>query len=124
MTHLSTLKTRLESASGPDRELDRVIHQRVRGFYPDDLPNTIPDIGSPTAQFPTYTASVDAALDLVERRKPGATYSVDATVPEAGIDVDLWDRAGPRIFAKGIAPTLPLAILIALLEGIIAEEQT
>lgn len=75
---------------------------------------------------PSYTASIDAAVALVEKALPGRTYAVDATAPELGIDVDLFvdtiaDRdAWERGAIRGTAKTAPLAFCAALLKALIA----
>jgi hypothetical protein len=63
------------------------------------------------------TASVDAALSLVERKLPGWTDASDASDPETGIDWDLFPpKGGPCV--RGTGATRPLAILSALLRSL------
>lgn len=44
-----------------------------------------------------YRGSIDAALRLHEALLPGYTRSVDATVPEMGILVEIWSPSGPIV---------------------------
>ncbi len=71
---------------------------------------------------PQFTASIDAALALVERVMPGCAMNawIDPTRPEPR-------RCQADIFPEdhsfgGSAPTLPLAICAALLSALIARE--
>lgn len=57
------LITRLESADGPDRELDCRIWCAMRGADFDLYSQVVPNFNE--WQAPRYTASIDAALTLV-----------------------------------------------------------
>lgn len=125
MTSLPELLKRVEAASGPDRELDAAVEvaldqqtadgrARARyysGYRDDELP-------------PPLTASIDAALALVEMVLPGWFWNIgqfpniraqlaQPTVTEFG------NAIGHR--ADETAGTIPLAILAALLKAKIAE---
>lgn len=119
---LSDLLERVRGATGPSRELDadlyRALGYEVRqsgdGFWTWSQSG-----GSDLRILPKFTASLDAALALVERVLPGWEWSVGsdqgcaiATVwtPHAGVD-DL-DVGGP---------TPALAILAALLSALLAQ---
>jgi hypothetical protein len=67
----------------------------------------------------SYTASIVAALGLVERVLPGATRAVDATAPELGIDVDLFVGSGEF---RGTSLSEPIATIAALLSALIAQK--
>jgi len=85
---LSTVKTRLESASGPDREIDAqiIVATQTREPVKDDLiylslPWPLEECeagtywrcsrsGRSLHTAPEFTDSVDAALGLVERKLP------------------------------------------------------
>jgi hypothetical protein len=86
---------RLEKAAGPDRELDVAI---VYALYPDIGQYDGLCVGDPPIFWhepyrkqpcPQFTASIDAALTLVPE---GWVRFVDATLPEAGIRVELSGR--------------------------------
>lgn len=57
------LLERVKAASGPDRDLEWDIQQALFGIEQTDFHGT-----------PRYTASIDAALALVERVLPGSWY--------------------------------------------------
>ena len=66
---------RLEKAEGPDRELDLLIAQTIS---PDVivLRQRDDDSGADPYTYWHYTASIDAAMALVEKALPGAWYTV------------------------------------------------
>lgn len=97
---MTDLLERVKAASGPDRELDGEVH----------------DFATQTVEqyAPAYTASVDAALALVERLLPGWNWHLNRLgQPRAVINdgpkaqFECWDNT-----------TLPLAILAALLTAL------
>lgn len=108
---LGEIIKRLESASGPDRELDALIcciaerPRAIRWYWTGatGMPRQLPDdwdllkggMGSASirAMAPSYTASIDAALTLVP---DNWTRAVDATMPEAGIEVALHRIPSPN----------------------------
>jgi hypothetical protein len=109
LTDLQALLERVKAATGPDRELDRAIDD-----YFDPM-----HIGA----LRPVTASIDAALALVERRLPRWNWIVSdrATCvlrPANGKDENRswiqWREANAR--------TPPLAILAALLTALIAQQ--
>lgn len=115
---MTDLEKRLEEATGPDRELDARIYHffgYIEIADPKDWLGMTPH-GEPVSISP-LTASLDAALALVEERLPGWTMICDASAPEAGIDWELFEPkfGGERI--KGTAPTHPLALLLALVKA-------
>lgn len=59
MTDLASIKTRVEEAKGPDRELDRDIHQALGLDMNMCVHRAI--------IWNAYTASIDAALALADR---------------------------------------------------------
>lgn len=67
MTDLSSLLARIESATGPDRELDSEI---AFALTPPDA-----EIGLLALN---YTASLDAVIALCERVLPGWSWAVDS----------------------------------------------
>ena len=138
MSDLDALLERLEKATGPDRELDEAImalfytlderHIGTTEGWDDDPDSFKPvkdrvwvdpatDKWVSTAAF-HFTASIDAALALVERVLPGWMHANgncgEQNMPWACIT----EPDEPcRDFSAG-APTEPLAILIALLRAL------
>jgi hypothetical protein len=140
---LHELLERVKAASGPDRELDAAIHMAV---LPDDFASKImrgdyathswrlgsggvsyvsPNSGGTSGgshPVAAYTASIDAAVALIERVLPGCEWDVStASGGRAGYEVEIvrphggaWTRPGP---------TPPLALIAALLEAKIAEDK-
>jgi hypothetical protein len=153
MTDLSELLERVRNAKGPDREIDGDIAQAFE-VAPSYLPR-ITDAGRSwlwaefvepdtwdTWEAPEYTASIDAALALVERVLPSWTtdvHSGDATaeVCPIGFRLVYWpadNKSGvelfyqpqwniePPVIGEGCGATTPLAIVEALLSALIAKE--
>lgn len=136
---LRELRERVEKATGPDREIDALLEVETTPIVAsdDDLIYLLPihrddhckagtywrkaRSGASLHTAPLYTASVDAALALVERCLPNWTDASNATAPECGIDWDLFEpvRYGRRV--KGTGKTRPLAILAALLSALEAQ---
>jgi hypothetical protein len=106
-TDLTELIERLEKATGPDRELDAAIRDALY---------------SPSARvgWPPYTASLDAALALVEEKLPCQWVRLDYWT-----DINI-ERPRASILPKGElihgfaahGATLPLALLLALLRAL------
>lgn len=150
-TALADLLARVEAATAPDRELDARLHVALhphehgmihpgrpdgsRGSSHGPLSGMDWDAWSRLAKhrgsdlgmvanhglWPDYTASLNAALTLVERALPGWDYRVerDEGVHKAGV----W-RSGTYFGGYGTesAPTPALALLAALLRALIAKE--
>jgi hypothetical protein len=150
-THADIIK-RLEAATGPDRGLDGIIARDVEHWIPhfdldgDDLLDW-PDMGGhwhspgdPSAfrcaivdgalEPPHYTASIDAALALVERMLPGwgwniscpdkyynetNFYALVVSDEDNGAE-EPWDIERDVFEASG--KTAPLAILLALFRAL------
>lgn len=112
MTALTDLLARVEGASGADRDLDAAI----------GLALGVRDVlGTGRAAF---TASVDAALALMESVLPGSTFAAHG--PDE--DGKFWAGVGPSHYqawadAEDISAAFPaLAILAATLRALIAKE--
>lgn len=128
-TEIKELMERVRAATGRDRELDFRVHivcvedavwpvrdrlGRVtnpnyrRSEYLADYASVI-NLDDQDFDFPRYTASIDAALALVERVRPGTWWGVldDAST-------SLWVAHAP----KAPLDRLPLAILSALLQAL------
>ncbi|NBJ13300.1 hypothetical protein [Microvirga arsenatis] len=130
---LLALKTRLEEAKGPDRQLDMEIVWQL--LLPEDSKrvfNGVRHVESgwhvehgktflPYAdRFEGYdlTASLDAALSLVETLLPSALITMGQTfdgIWYVSLDVNAVHRGQHR--------HLPLALLLALVNALIAQEQ-
>lgn len=90
---MNDLITRLESADGPDRELDAMIQHRITS-----------GVGCGAAQdAPRYTASIDAALTLVPDGWDWELYPREAALIHP-------DLPGADVFADAATPALALCI--------------
>ena len=98
---LNELAGRIAAATGSDRELDVALARMFGGGEP----------------APDYTASVDRCIQLVQAAMPGWAWHVgwNATgvLPYATL------HQGDRL-AEAAAPTVPLALLKALLKARLA----
>jgi hypothetical protein len=130
MISLPDLLAGVEAAEGPDREIDAEIAVALSGDPEAWVVNPSPQsIFGPVAGWwrtgddkshdaPTYTASLDAALGLVERVLPGFWWDLDCRG---------WAHIGPEYRPLNMPPgswgkTPALAILSALLKALIAKE--
>lgn len=121
MSDIAELLERVKKAEGPSALLDGELYATIGGAPHTTTSGgrTIPFIakGDPR-EYPAYTASIDAALALVERKLPGASWSV-RTAMEGGYAADV-----PFVQLKDMHPlpvlarTAPLAILAALLTAL------
>lgn len=143
-TDLKALLARVEAATGPDRELDAEVCAAL-AYMPDaELPTlmegwswvwesgwtfgdgptvkAIPvregerSMGGATRRPQPITASLDAALALVERVRPGWFWSLGQIAWDAQAVAELCceDPAG---YAKAEAATPALALILALLRS-------
>ena len=125
MSKYADIIARLEKAEGPDREIDGFI-ALVEGWTFEKMEgDRSPYWRKPgvtdyfmRSDLPRYTASIDAAIALVERILPDPAillgYGQDAlTKPWARISVSCGSSHGA---------TLPLAILRALFRALDAKE--
>lgn len=127
---------RLEKAGVPDRELDAAIMRHV-GDAPHEGPRPLQDwkyegsgrwhlseFNQPhpgyTILAPAYTASLDAAIALVEKMLPGWRWTVFGPHPdftERFAHADLWKRDPSVMITEPVsekAATPALALLLAL----------
>lgn len=108
---LRDLLERIEAATGPDRELDYLIANSIGDWGPVDDP------------FP-LTASIDAALALVEKMLPGCLWEVNGGDPQALSRplATIWPASNNtvqlEIKARGNTPQH--AILSALIRALLA----
>lgn len=125
------LLERVKAATGPDRELDAEIEVAARwleaariGIKPEYRApwraNRAGMVGDGHIDYlaPTFTASLDAALALVERVLPVCGWAVGKSPSGIG-----WARCIKPYQAEFYceAPTSPLALLTALLTAKIEE---
>lgn len=147
---LAELKERVSKATGPDREIDAMMCVALHvtddpnwippatnvwqydrfggvGVYPPEgkrlgQPGYTDDQLVGSFRAPAYTASLDAAVALVEKMLPGWSYGFAMRgdkLRREGCDDErayAWLKNGDQ--ADADAPTLPLAILSALLEAL------
>jgi hypothetical protein len=137
MSDLASLLEKVKSAKGADRQLDWHIadatghesfNTTIQGMWPPFMKGSRAD-----KAVPAYTASGDASLALVERKLPGWYFDhigADAVglpmqLKTVGWTVEL--SSGHHLtldIYQGQAPTLPLAILAAMLTALISQETT
>lgn len=134
MADLRELLKRVEAAHGPDRELDFAIHAML--VDPPPAPSRASDVRLPDGfgkdvmsmamdPRPRYTASIDAALALIERKFDGsAKYPVEMILTSAGNKgpwrCAIWVGADDTDGIYRAAPTAPLAVLAATIKALIA----
>lgn len=133
MTTLQDLLERVEKAEGPDREIDVALWlhttpgatrrgTHVKHAHSDaewDVDETRDATGY-LVVVPAYTASLDAALALVERKLPGWTWRLDS--PDSASEPAFARLSGPEWRSgAGWAKTPALALLAALLRALIAQ---
>jgi hypothetical protein len=110
LEQLHDLRDALKKATGPEQRLDRAIHDlfRIHAF------------------FPSYTASIDAAMGLVPK---GWGYFV-LLYPEAGFaraelpSCSGLHEPGVKPHTSHVAATPALALCLACVEYAIAKEIT
>ena len=114
-----TLIEKLESATGPDRELDCRAHCAKVGDDFDLMRRVVPDFNQWAC--PYYTGSIDAAMTLVPEDTESLPWNVTtashygsaSVIPVDGKSTGVCDeRTG-----HGRAATLPLAICIAAIKA-------
>lgn len=105
---LEGLIERVTAAQGPDRELDRSIG-RAFGVTETTFPQY-----EPGDVMPSYTASIDAALALVERYLPGWSWSIGHDA-NGELHATIWHGVTEH---DEYGATPALAILAALLTAL------
>lgn len=126
---LEALLNRVVKATGPDRELDHLVHDQAVEPIGSRMYNTKENGGSFIAAdvvAPSYTASIDAALALVERVLPGWFWRVGHSTLYAGWATVYREHPNNTTgdgehFAE--AKSAPLAILAALLKALVARDE-
>ncbi len=136
MSDLPTLLQRLRSATGADRSIDREIglaagvlfldeEARLYAIDRDNANRVYGGLGNDIL-IRHYTASLDAALALVQAKLPGnGEISVTRYSRSEGFvwegEVETTNPKHRWITAE--APTAPLALLCALVQALIGEEE-
>lgn len=137
MSALQELLERVEAATGPDREIDAAIWlQMVPGAtrkqwsYVHARTNRVCSVDETRDAgrliiVPAYTASIDAAVGLVERMLPMGTWSLynsdPKCIPKGGSAYIFADSDDEDSFrAAGATPAL--ALIAALLKAMIASK--
>lgn len=124
MTLASDLLERVRAAAVPDHDLDIRLYCLATGdeYKPEQARESARgDIIATTWNVPAYTASVDAALALVERTAAG--WRPDLHSPRMGRPWEAVLSNGAKRFVES-GPTAPLAILGALLTTLIASAES
>jgi len=111
---LKKLKARLEKAEGGDLSIDRAIRELL-------------DFSHRVLGYP-YTSSTDAALGLANRVLPNYAIQIfQSDTPKNAYweVVFMFDKGdGPEMTMHDeFGPTLPIAILIALMSALIEREE-
>lgn len=108
MTTLKDLEKRLEEATAGSVELDREINAVLK----------LPPVG-----YPSFTFSVDAALELCWRLLPGSTIDLSTTLLET--EQRRWDAQVinlPEVHGDaGDRPTGALALCLAIIRALISK---
>lgn len=109
----SELIERLEKATGPDREID--LDLMVLGFGGPRETYLSDELGRlEFGHHWKFTASLDAALALVERVLPGTEWAVSTLYGRNHAEVNM--NAEEPVTAIGA--TLPIALCLALLKAV------
>lgn len=98
---IEALLERVKAATGPDRELDEAIR-----FYFDPVGSVY------YSESSAYTASIDAALALVERMLPGRWAEILRTAMD-----DLWASTTGSKMPMKLLPRFVIAALLTALEA-------
>jgi len=105
---LADLEHRLASASGSERSIDRLVADLF-----DDRPAA--------ETIPNYTGSVDACLALIGRVLPHwhwhVGYGPGGVLPYAALRIESAGAASAANRVEATAPTVPLALLGALIKA-------
>lgn len=134
MTNYQDIITRLEAASGPDRELDADIWLNttegatrvstpVRSStdaWPPYIIDETRDASGRLIIVPSYTASLDASIALVERKLPGAELEMTNLYGVARVTLFDVDNS---FHGEDHCNRLQTALLIALFKALQAQEK-
>ena len=125
-THITDLITRMETATGPDLEIDVLIAELV-GFFSPTYKGTVSDIRSwsvcntteiiaksKSMDFPTYTGNLDTAITLLKNEY--YWYISDASSSEKYY-AEITEREGDAYTFDALAYTPALAVCISILKA-------
>lgn len=107
MTDLNTLADRIESLTGPSREVDLEIHNSP---FPPSLHYRL------SANTPAFTASLDAAMALVPEGLGREAFFLQRN-SHGQCFADVWTDAEFNRYVKGKAATPALALCAAALRA-------
>ncbi len=129
MSDLASLLEQVRSAKGADRELDwhvadatghESFNTTIQGMWQPYMTGSRAD-----KAVPAYTASIDAALALVDRKLPGWSWKVvgepAATNPHCAVIRNAGKLSDVAPASVASHRTAPLAILLALLTALITQ---
>ena len=124
---LSALIERVEKATGPDRGLSCAIGSFFgwQFEHKDGAWNKRPDVVF-TLGLPDYTASLDAALELVEQQMAieWPQYEVNARMIRSGDEwFHYWEITVPSREFQGRSKTPALALLQCLLRALQSQQE-
>jgi len=113
---------RLEKLAGPSREMDAAI---AKAFgephgYREDVHLESRSYTVIEEQAKRYTASLDAAIALVERCLPGWDWKVQTWDDQFAADLEPHETSETGFLATGTTPAI--ALLIALLRALEARD--
>ena len=133
MSNLQELLERVEKAEGGDRAIDTALELLLLSATTKEFPGADPRSGLVlildakerwvTCDADEYTASIDAAVALVERMLPGWKVAIHIDTGGGAADAYVWnpESADPQHQAFGETPAL--ALIAALLRAMIAKEK-
>jgi len=136
MTSLPTILERLEAAQGADNDLDIEIAKHFGLSVRDDgwieAENPMEPDYPGLLPAPMFTASIDAALALVERELPewqciylaSEWQGLSTSKRDEEFRCTLGRGVHSYVVAEGKGASLPLAILTALIKAKISEGET
>lgn len=122
MTAISDLLERIEKATGADEMLDSELEwtlgewTNLGGWWRQHKVTGEREMYS-YRSLPSYTASIDAALALVERKLPKDFHFIELSIQQR-THCEIHDQRVFDALATSDAPTAPLAILAALLKAL------
>ena len=123
---LPLLLQRVREAGGPDRELDRAVALHFGWTDYDDGMGVMTRMRDPEGVVgahyaPSFSASLDAAVALVERVRPETHWLIQTSgkIEDHTFDAEMWSGGKGSGFHQGATPAL--ALLAALLASLTQE---
>lgn len=118
---LQSLRERVEKADGPDRELDALITEAFedeRSLGRIYLESRRKGEYAPRGFLISYTASIDSAVALIERKFPGCEFEMTNIYGIARVSLPLNFSDTPYATATRLDGNLALALIAALLSAL------